>query len=255
VGAPISLGREPLRSSGVPLRSISLGVLLLVACGPDIPPRAAQDVESETPRDDTQGRLEEELARVRVAMRELCGAHCGSVVLIAEPGVRSAETRPQAPGYASFIAYNPRARDCARHPDASIRFYCMAHEYGHHLDVTMNPAWSSDGWTRELRADALAGCAFARAHVSMDGIQGSLVRAVLLDTPAGRARAEACGSDGAHPGFRFSWDALHRGARLCGERTPTLPEVAESVDALALAARSSSNEAFSREAGGDCSPR
>lgn len=230
-------------------------MLLLLACGPDIPPRAPANGEGEPARDDTRTQLEGALTQVRLAMRDVCGSRCGSVVLLAEPSVRSAETRPQTPGYASFVAYNPAARDCARNPDAAIRFYCVAHEYGHHLDVTMNPDWSPDGWTRELRADALAGCAFARAHVASDGIQARLVRAVLLDTPGDRARAEACGSDGAHPGFRFAWDALQRGVRLCSERTPTLRELAESVEGLALAARSSSQEALSREVGGTCTPR
>src|SRR5438105_2891582 len=50
----------------------------------------------------------------------------------------------------------------------------LAHEVGHAIDTAIPPSWMKNGWTPELRADALAGCAFAKMNLSVTALKAAL---------------------------------------------------------------------------------
>ena len=60
-----------------------------------------------------------------------------------------------------------------RYGDGAI-IAIIAHEYGHALDETYPASWMKSGWTRELRADAWAGCALARSDLSLNDLAEAL---------------------------------------------------------------------------------
>jgi hypothetical protein len=99
-----------------------------------------------------------QLDEVRANVDGLCEPHCGEVLLEPSEETPAAESERIAPG-ASRISYSERfIADMLGTYGTSVVYTIVAHEYGHHLDEI--PYGSS--WTRELRADKLAGCALAR---------------------------------------------------------------------------------------------
>lgn len=50
----------------------------------------------------------------------------------------------------------------------------LAHIYGHAIDETTPSNWIPTNWNRELRADAWAGCAVAKAGISANDLSGAL---------------------------------------------------------------------------------
>jgi hypothetical protein len=69
-------------------------------------------------------------------MAPICGDKCGTVGAAPDLNIDSgAGTIPSVKGYTSLVLYRPDGT-CVRETEEA-RFYCMAHEYGHHLDVAM----------------------------------------------------------------------------------------------------------------------
>ena len=83
----------------------------------------------------------------------------------------------------------------------------IAHEYGHALDEVHPAGWMKSEWSRELRADAWAGCALAKNHLSSSDLAGALTAVAKyppshdanwsLRVPALRLGYVHCGGDGA----------------------------------------------------------
>jgi hypothetical protein len=144
--------------------------------------------------------------RLNAAAKSICGSHCPAVALFRNPTV----------GGVMFIANGDQARlsyapaffasvhDAAG--DAGV-FALMAHELGHGLDDVMGAAWVSNTWTPELRADAWAGCVFAKSGTTGSELAAAL--ATLAKYPAAadpswkirlpviRTGYTGCGGDGA----------------------------------------------------------
>lgn len=175
-----------------------------------------------------RGRLHEALAEIETAMQPVCAPHCGRVELIGlDHFGRVFATIQSAPGRMSSIYYDPLLVWPRNEADRPLLGYAVAHEYGHHLDITMQNGPTGDRWAAELRADALAGCALVRAN-----IDPAPVFAVMQYSSPDAGSAEAArelteGSDEWHPAFRWSMRALVAGAQACN--TGRFPLVAELV--------------------------
>ena len=83
----------------------------------------------------------------------------------------------------------------------------IAHELGHALDETLRVAWIQRAWAPELRADAWAACALAKANLSGRDLADGLTALAKYPSPAHpdwsarlpvwRVGFTQCGGDGA----------------------------------------------------------
>ena len=83
----------------------------------------------------------------------------------------------------------------------------LAHEVGHAIDAVAPPRWMKSAWAPELRADAWAGCAFAKMNLSGSALKSSLMTLSKYPSPSHpnwaarlpvlRAGYTQCGGDGA----------------------------------------------------------
>ena len=83
----------------------------------------------------------------------------------------------------------------------------LAHEVGHAIDAVAPPRWMKSGWAPELRADAWAGCAFAKMNLSASALKAGLMTLSKYPSPSHpnwatrlpvlRAGYTQCGGDGA----------------------------------------------------------
>jgi hypothetical protein len=149
-------------------------------------------------------------AALRIADRVanvLCGGTCGAT-LIRNPTAGTVLT-VVLPYGAVKVVYNPQFLKSVEAIGDGAIFGLFAHETGHIVDGRLNVAWMPTSWGRELRADAWAGCALARAALSEDQTKAAL-RAILQYPPpthsAGDLRVpaldlgyESCGGTGSLP--------------------------------------------------------
>jgi hypothetical protein len=195
-----------------------------VLSSPTLPVRS-EPAEAPPDAAKVQREVTETLARVERAMAPICDGKCGTVGAAPDLDLDSgAGTIPSVSGYASLILYRPDG-SCIREAEEA-RFYCMAHEYGHHLDVAMAERRSRYDWAGELRADALAGCALSRAGVSLARLK------TRFDSWTTRDRnrfALACGVDEGHPALEWTWEAIEVGAAVCAGPKPTRATIVEAV--------------------------
>jgi hypothetical protein len=133
----------------------------------------------------------------------------------------------------SKIAYSPRFVSSLQTnfgPVATLGIF--AHGLGHHLDATgTKAAWLKEAWDGELRADAWAGCAMAKAELSPSRLQ-----AVLL--------AMSTYPSTHHPDWSARRAVITEGYTSCGGKI--LPPLAR--EATELASKSDANKG---EAGKD----
>jgi hypothetical protein len=133
----------------------------------------------------------------------LCPTGCGNVNLVRNPTVSGAMMQVMTPG-TSMVAYNPDFMNAtAAQFGPGATFGIFAHELGHHLDFMINVAWMDHSWGRELRADAWAGCALARAGLSGMEMDGAL-------------QAIAAYPSSSHPGWAQRIVAVRTGYYGCG---------------------------------------
>ncbi len=217
----------------MPSRILELASLALLAgcSSPQVlssPTLPLDTAASEAPpnADRVQREVTETLARVQLAMAPICQGKCGTVGAAPDLDLDSgAGTIPSVSGYASLILYRPDG-SCVRETEEA-RFYCMAHEYGHHLDVAMAERRSRYDWAGELRADAFAGCAAARAGVSLERLEARFDSWTAKD----RNRFQlACGVDESHPALEWTWQAIRAGAGVCDRPNPTKSAIVEAVE-------------------------
>ncbi len=132
----------------------------------------------------------------------LCNGACG-VALRRNPTIGSVQTFIAQNGSAKVV-YNPRFLKFldTTMGDGAI-FGILACEVGRVIDPRMNVAWMPRSWVPELRADAWAGCAIARAALPKDKTIAA-VRA-LLEYPSP-----------SHSAANQRVPALELGYRSCG---------------------------------------
>jgi hypothetical protein len=106
----------------------------------------------------------------------LCPKGCGKVLLFANATSPNAATVTDGAGL-SKIAYSPAFVSSLQTnfgPIATLGIF--AHGLGHHLDATgTKAAWMKEAWDAELRADAWAGCAMAKAELTPSRLQAVLL--------------------------------------------------------------------------------
>jgi hypothetical protein len=95
----------------------------------------------------------------------LCGGRC-NVDLYRNVTVGNAFTFVLPSGTAKIV-YKPNFMTTVEQNfGEGAVFGILSHEVGHVIDGRLQVAWMLDSWSRELRADAWAGCALARANLS-----------------------------------------------------------------------------------------
>ncbi len=138
----------------------------------------------------------------------LCGGTCG-VALVRNPTASNVLTFALPNGTAKLV-YNPQF---LKSIDTTIGdgavFGIFAHETGHVIDGRLNVPWMPKSWDPELRADAWAGCALARAALPEDRKIAALRAVLQYPSPT-------------HPAVNLRVPALNLGYQSCGG-TGTLP--------------------------------
>ena len=123
--------------------------------------------------DAPDSRAARELAEIYRALCSPIG--CGSVLLVHNPTVPNASATIIGPGQTK-IGYQPAFMNrIALQYGGGATFGILAHEFGHHIDFHTTPPWMNTSWSRELKADAWAGCALARTGVSTGYLENALV--------------------------------------------------------------------------------
>jgi hypothetical protein len=140
---------------------------LLCALGPPAPPyEPMADMPPSAPA----------LAELKKLTKLLCPKGCGKVLLFANATTPNTATVTDGAG-GSKIAYSPSFVGSVQKsfgPAGTLGIF--AHGLGHHLEATGNrPAWMKDAWDSELRADAWAGCAIAKAELTPSRLQAVLL--------------------------------------------------------------------------------
>jgi hypothetical protein len=145
----------------------------------------------------------------------LCPKGCGKVFLFANATTPNAATATDGAG-ASKIAYSPSfvsGIHTTYGPIATLGI--VAHGLGHHLEATGNrPAWMKASWDSELRADAWAGCAMAKAELTPSRLQAALL--ALSTYPSEH-----------HPAWNVRRPVITEGYTQCGGRL--LPPLAKEA--------------------------
>ena len=103
--------------------------------------------------------LSSELRQVAEDLRGFCEPHCGRVSVEASPRTGAMEVERIKTDVARVLYNDGFVRRIADTYGPYALYAMMAHEYGHQLDNLPCRV----RFTRELRADAFAGCAIARA--------------------------------------------------------------------------------------------
>ncbi len=144
-----------------------------------------------------------ELARqVSAGLISFCSPNCPTLVVFRNDTAPNAILRFDS-GLAK-MAYSPQffTGIYDKYGDGAIIGF-IAHMLGHALNETVHYGWINGNWTPELRADAWAGCALAKASLSMRGLQEALT-AVSMYPPL------------SHPGWALRIPALRLGYTHCG---------------------------------------
>jgi hypothetical protein len=169
------------------------------------------------PRPALERLVKGQLADVRSGLDRLCAPHCGEVVLESSLATRSAALEHVSAGLSRVLYNHGFIGGVARRYGTPAVYGMLAHEYGHHLDDVSG----ASQWTRELRADAMAGCALARGGLPSGPIL-AWMRHEHLDTIWSRLHPDE--TDPNHVLRRYTSDhppwldrigALKRGVEVC----------------------------------------
>ena len=148
------------------------------------------------------GRASVEMQRIYAT---LCPSGCGFSLLVSNSTVPNAMAMVTGPGQ-SKIAYSPGFMNyIAQRYGGGATFGILAHEFGHHIDFHSTPPWMNNSWSRELKADAWAGCALARTGLGTGQIENAL-------------GAIAAYPSATHPGWPQRLQAVRTGFVNCGGR-------------------------------------
>ena len=132
---------------------------------------------------------------------------CGTYFLVSNPTIPNAMAAPIGPGQTK-IGYQPTfMNSIALQYGGGATLGILAHEFGHHIDFHTTPSWMNTSWSRELKADAWAGCALARLGVSTSQLDNAL--AAIARFPSA-----------SHPGWPQRQQAVSTGFVSCGGYWP-----------------------------------
>lgn len=142
--------------------------------------------------------------RMNAALKPMCTPQCPQIAIYRNATAANAMlvvTDDQA----KFV-YAPQffAAVYDRYGDGAV-IAIIAHLYGHALDEMHPASWMKNEWTRELRADAWAGCALAKSNLSSNDLAEALT-AVSKYPPV---------AQGAQPSWAQRLPALRLGFTHC----------------------------------------
>ena len=128
---------------------------------------------------------------------------CGTYFLFSNPTVPNAMAMAVGPGQTKITYSADFMNSIAGEYGGGATFGILAHEFGHHLDIHLTPSWMNTSWSRELKADAWAGCALARAGVDTTAIENALTAIAAYPSPS-------------HPDWPLRRQAVRTGFANCG---------------------------------------
>lgn len=135
------------------------------------------------------------------AMDAVCPSGCGTIRVTAGPTSQGAVVIPLGPRLSQIVFDADTLGMIADRFGEDAIFAVFAHEIGHHVDVPQAP-WFDSSWNRELRADAVAGCAVARAGRNSLAAAEMLTAMSMVPTPS-------------HPSWHLRLQAFKRGLTEC----------------------------------------
>lgn len=130
---------------------------------------------------------------------------CGRYFLFRNPTVPNAMVMPVGPGLTKIVYNAGFMNSVAGQYGGGATFGILAHEFGHHIDLHTTPNWMNTSWSRELKADAWAGCALARAGIGTTAIESALIAIATYPSPS-------------HPAWPLRQRAVRTGFVSCGGR-------------------------------------
>jgi hypothetical protein len=134
---------------------------------------------------------------------DACWSRCKQVGLYRNTTVTNALTATRA-GRGSLVVYSPGFLNMlASRFGRPAAIGVLAHEVGHHVDLLKSANWMSSAWTKELRADAYAGCALAKMRLPKTQMETAL-------------RAIATYASPTHPSWKSRLPAVRSGYQRCG---------------------------------------
>ena len=155
--------------------------------------------------------------KVNAALLAMCRPNCPTLALFRNS--TAANLMLIIDGARTKILYKPEFFTSAydNYGDGGI-LALLAHEVGHAIDMTAPPSWMKSGWTPELRADAWAGCAFAKMNLGASALRAGLTTLSKYPSPA-------------HPSWGVRLPALQAGYIQCGGTLSLWERAARSEDA------------------------
>lgn len=142
-------------------------------------------------------------AEVQQIISVLCPGGCGRVELVSNQSTANASATAMGMGQ-TMISYSPQfLTRIEQQYGAGATFGILAHEFGHHIDFHTTAPWMNTSWSRELKADAWAGCALARVGGSTAQIEASLQAIAAFPSPS-------------HPSWQQRVPAVRTGFANCG---------------------------------------
>ena len=133
----------------------------------------------------------------------LCPNGCGNYLLASNPTVPNAMAIATGHGQTKIVYAPQFMNGVVQQFGPAATFGILAHEFGHHIDFHTTPPWMNNAWTLELKADAWAGCALARAGIGTAPIQTALQAIAAYPSPS-------------HPGWPQRQQAVRTGFANCG---------------------------------------
>jgi hypothetical protein len=149
--------------------------------------------------------------KVNAALVSMCRPNCPGLALFRNS--TAANMMLVTNGGRTKILYNPEFFTSVydSYGDGGIQAI-LAHEVGHAIDAATPPSWMKRGWTPELRADALAGCAFAKMNLGVTGLKAGLTTLSKYPSPE-------------HPNWGVRVPVLREGYIQCGGDGKTFSRV------------------------------
>ena len=118
-----------------------------------------------------------------VIYEALCPDSCGEYLLVSNQTVPNALAVVIGPGQTK-IGYKPEFMYNVESTFGSgATLGILAHEFGHHIDLNTFPSWMSNSWSRELRADAWAGCTLAKLYENTYALENALKAIASFPSP------------------------------------------------------------------------
>lgn len=148
-------------------------------------------------------RAASELRQIRNLLCSAPPYSCGDYHLFSNPTAPNAMAIVVGPMLTKIVYSVPFMNSVESQYGGHATFGILAHELGHHIDFHFTPSWMDTAWSRELKADAWAGCALARARIGTAAIENALTAIAAFPSPS-------------HPPWPMRIQAVRTGFVNCG---------------------------------------